>query len=60
MRILECCPKGHVGRGILIDSEYDDAGIEARLKFECELCGERWWEDDMPEDQDTDEDAVDV
>lgn len=55
MQIVECCPKGHVGRGILIDSEYDDAGYEARLKFECELCHEVWWEDDIP-DSDEDED----
>lgn len=56
MRILECCPKGHVGRGILIDSEVDDAGYEVGLKFKCELCGEVWWEEGLPANRENEED----
>lgn len=43
----EVCPKGHVGRGILLDCdtiEGHDGGQVPRWKYECEVCGEVWWE----------------
>lgn len=44
---VEVCPKGHVGRGILLEAEPIEAAngdLIERHKFECELCGEIWWE----------------
>lgn len=55
---LIICPKGHVGWGILLETE---APIEAangdiieRQKYECEVCGEIWWEY-LPDEEENDE-----
>jgi hypothetical protein len=45
------CPKGHVGRGIMLESEPIKAAngdMIERIKWECELCGEVWWENENP------------
>lgn len=49
----EICPLGHVGRGILLSSErvVCAEGSPAFVdKFECEMCGEIWYEDGCEDD----------
>lgn len=52
-RWIEVCPKGHIGRGILQSLDRvncADGSASLVHHFECELCGEKWIEDDCEDD----------